>query len=84
MRTEYLYYQTNPVLAYEQLRDILKRVSVEDGLEDELLHFDAVMYQNLGDDSRAYERKAVKRTSQIIYEKLKEINPEKHSSLSVD
>ena len=84
MKTEYLYYTTNPVLAYEQLRDILERVSEDDNLEDELLHFDAVMYQNLGKDSKGYERRAVKRTSKIIYDRLKQINPDKYSSLVVD
>lgn len=83
MKTKYLYYTTNPVLAYEQLRDILERVD-NDNLEDELLHFDAVMYQNLGKDSKAYERRAVKRTSKIIYDRLKQINPDKYSSLVVD
>ena len=83
MKTKYLYYTTNPVLAYEQLRDILERVD-SDNLEDELLHFDAVMYQNLGKDSKAYEMRAVKRTSKIIYDRLKQINPDKYSSLVVD
>lgn len=83
MKEKYLFYTTNPVLAYSQLRYILDNVKDKEQLADELLHFDAVMYQNLGDDSKQYQRRAVKRTSKIIYSKLRELD-EKYSTLFVD
>ena len=83
MRTEYTFYTTHPVLAYSQLRFLLESIKDPKDLADELLHFDAVMYQNLGKESKGYQRRAVKRTSKIIYAKLRELD-EKYSTLFVD
>lgn len=80
----YKFETTTPVLAINDLREILDSNLTVEELVDELLHFDAVMYQNLGKESPRYERRAVKRTSKIIYNHLIKIDHEKFSFLSVE
>lgn len=43
---------------------------------DELLHQDAINYQNLGTDSTQEERESVKRKSKRIYNKIAKLDPE--------
>lgn len=80
----YLIETTTPITAINDLRFILNAELPTESLVEELLHFDAIMYQNLGKESPRYHRKAVKRTSKIIYDKLKEIDSDKFYSFNVD
>lgn len=80
----YLIETTTPTTAVNDLDFILNAGLPTDSLVEELLHFDAIMYQNLGKESPRYHRKAVKRTSKVVYDKLKEIDSDKFSLFSVD
>ena len=80
----YLIETTTPTTAVNDLDFILNAELPTDSLVEELLHFDAIMYQNLGKESPRYHRKAVKRTSKVVYDKLKEIDSDKFSLFSVD
>lgn len=51
------------------------------GKIDRLLHLDCQMYTNLNINSTQEDRDYIKQQSRIIYEKIKEINPNLGESL---